>query len=162
IVVELTGVRSTKTLVLRGSGASRLTGVTAALVAESVASASLAAGTHHAADVVSPAWLRTALDSYQPSGTLHILDGPAAADGLIGGPGVDIAKALMARGLHVLQEHPLHYDELADCLRTARKNKVTYHLNPFYTNTAPVRRYIGAVRELLRDRPPLYVDAACG
>lgn len=82
--------------------------------------------------------------------------------GLLGGPGVELAKALMARGLHVLEEHPLHHDELADCLRTARKQGVTYHLNPFYTNTLPVRRFVAAAHELLRRRPPLYVDAACG
>lgn len=82
--------------------------------------------------------------------------------GLLGGPGVEIAKALMARGMHVIQEHPLHHDELADCLREARRQGVTYHLNPFYTNTAPVRRFLGAAGELLRHRRPLYVDAACG
>ncbi|MBB6347805.1 Gfo/Idh/MocA family oxidoreductase [Nonomuraea muscovyensis] len=82
--------------------------------------------------------------------------------GLLGGPGVELAKALMARGIHVLQEHPLHHDELADCLREARRNKVTYHLNPFYTNTAPVRRFVGTVAELLRRQRPRYVDAACG
>jgi thiazolinyl imide reductase len=82
--------------------------------------------------------------------------------GLLGGPGVELAKALMARGIHVIEEHPLHHDELADCLRTARRHGVTYHLNPFYTNTAPVRRFLGAVHELLRRQRPLYVDAACG
>jgi pyochelin biosynthesis protein PchG len=82
--------------------------------------------------------------------------------GLLGGPGVELAKSLMARGIHVLQEHPLHHDELADCLRTARRHGVTYHLNPFYTNTAPVRRFLGAVGELLRRQPPRYIDAACG
>lgn len=82
--------------------------------------------------------------------------------GLLGGPGVGLAKALMARGIHVLQEHPLHHDELADCLRTARRHRVTYHLNPFYTNTAPVRRFLGAVAELRRRQAPLWLDAACG
>ena len=37
--------------------------------------------------------------------------------GINGGPGAELARALMARGIHVLQEHPLHHDELADCLR---------------------------------------------
>lgn len=82
--------------------------------------------------------------------------------GLLGGPGVELSKALMARGIHVIQEHPLHHDELADCLREARRHRVTYHLNPFYTNTAPVRRFIGAATALLRKQRPLYLDAACG
>jgi thiazolinyl imide reductase len=82
--------------------------------------------------------------------------------GLLGGRGSTLAQTLMGRGLHVLQEHPLHHDELAQCLKTARKNKVVYHLNPFYTHVAPVRRFVAAAQELLRRQKPLYVDAACG
>ncbi|WP_344968408.1 Gfo/Idh/MocA family oxidoreductase [Salinactinospora qingdaonensis] len=82
--------------------------------------------------------------------------------GLLGGPGVDIAKRLMSRGIHVVQEHPLHYDELADCLRHARQNRVVYHLNSFYPHQAPVRRFIAAARELLGRQRARYVDGACG
>lgn len=82
--------------------------------------------------------------------------------GLLGGKGSQIAQELMARGMHVLQEHPLHHDELARNLKSARKHKVVYQLNPFYTHTAPVRRFIGAARELLARQRPRYVDAACG
>lgn len=39
--------------------------------------------------------------------------------GVGGGPGADLAQALMRRGLHILQEHPLLPAELAACLRTA-------------------------------------------
>ena len=82
--------------------------------------------------------------------------------GLLGGPGSALARTLMDRGLHVLQEHPVHHDELAGHLRAARRNKVVYQLNPFYTNTEPVRRFVGAAQELLRRQRPLYIDAACG
>ncbi|WP_020519533.1 Gfo/Idh/MocA family oxidoreductase [Catelliglobosispora koreensis] len=82
--------------------------------------------------------------------------------GLLGGKGSQLAQELMARGMHVLQEHPLHHDELAQNLKTARRNKVIYQLNPFYTHTEPVRRFLGAARELLSRQKPLYIDAACG
>ena len=82
--------------------------------------------------------------------------------GLLGGRGSELARELMGRGLHVLQEHPLHHDELAENLRVARRNKVVYHLNPFYTHVAPVRRFVAAARELLARQRPLYLDAACG
>jgi pyochelin biosynthesis protein PchG len=82
--------------------------------------------------------------------------------GLLGGRGGDVARALMSRGIHVLQEHPLHHDELAECLRTAARAGVVYHLNSFYVNTAPVRHFLGAAAELLRRQPARYVDAACG
>jgi thiazolinyl imide reductase len=82
--------------------------------------------------------------------------------GLLGGQGSALAQALMGRGIHVLQEHPLHHDELAECLRQARRNRVTYQLNSFYVNVAPVRRFLAAAGELLARQPALYVDAACG
>lgn len=82
--------------------------------------------------------------------------------GLLGGHGSALARTLMGRGIHVLQEHPVHHDELAENLRTARRAKVVYQLNPFYTNTAPVRRFVAAAQELLRRQKPLYIDAACG
>lgn len=82
--------------------------------------------------------------------------------GLLGGRGSALANALMERGIHVLQEHPLHGDELAACLRQARRHRVIYHLNSFYIHVGPVMRFIGAARELLRCQPPLYVDAECG
>ncbi|GIJ08921.1 Gfo/Idh/MocA family oxidoreductase [Micromonospora andamanensis] len=82
--------------------------------------------------------------------------------GLLGGPGTELAGRLMARGVHVLQEHPLHHDELANCLRAARRHGVVYRLNPFYRHMPPVRRFVGAARDLLRRQRPRYVDAACG
>jgi pyochelin biosynthetic protein PchG len=82
--------------------------------------------------------------------------------GLLGGQGGEVARALMARGIHVLQEHPLHHDELAECLRAASRAGVAYHLNSFYVHTAPVRRFLAAAAELLSRQPARYVDAACG
>lgn len=82
--------------------------------------------------------------------------------GILGGKGTELAQALMRRGLHVLQEHPVHPDELAESLRLARAQRVVYQLNSFYVNVAPVRRFVGAARALCRERPPLFIDAACG
>jgi hypothetical protein len=54
IVLELTGVRAA-TLVLRGTGASALTGATAALAVVAVHNGQVPAGVHHAAEVLDPA-----------------------------------------------------------------------------------------------------------
>jgi thiazolinyl imide reductase len=77
-----------------------------------------------------------------------------------GGPGAELAQQLMRRGIHVLQEHQLDEDELAACLRTARRNGVVYRLNTLYRHIEPVRRFIAAARELLARRELLYVEAA--
>ncbi len=82
--------------------------------------------------------------------------------GLLGGPGSRLAEQLLERGVHVLQEHPVHHDELAGCLRLARKHGVQYHLNTFYEHLEPVRRFRAAAAELVRLRRPLFVDATAG
>src|SRR5262245_33378342 len=53
---------------------------------------------------------------------------------ILGGKGTDLAHALMRRGIHVLQEHPVHPDEMAESLRLGRAERVLYRLNSFYVN----------------------------
>lgn len=81
--------------------------------------------------------------------------------GAAGGPGTELAQALLARAVHVLQEQPAHPQEVAGCLRLARANGVQYRLNSFYPHLAPVRRFIARARALRARRRPLYADAAC-
>ena len=81
---------------------------------------------------------------------------------LLGGAGVRIARQLMERGIHVLQEHPLHHDELAACLREARARRVVYQLTSFYGHLPPVRRFIRAAHELLGRHRLVFIDAVCG
>jgi thiazolinyl imide reductase len=81
---------------------------------------------------------------------------------ILGGKGTELAHALMRRGIHVIQEHPVHPDEMAESLRLAHSQRVVYRLNSFYVNVGPVRRFIGAARELQRSHKPIFVDAACG
>ena len=81
--------------------------------------------------------------------------------GAMGGRGTELARQLMDRGIHVLQEHPVHHDELAQCLAHAHRRGVVYHLNAFYTHLPPVRRFLSATRALLRRQRPVFVDAAC-
>jgi thiazolinyl imide reductase len=82
--------------------------------------------------------------------------------GINGGKGCELALELMSRGIHVLQEHPLHHDELGTCLRAARRYGVHYHLNTHYRHIAPIRRFVAAVRALRGKQAPLFVEAASG
>ncbi len=79
--------------------------------------------------------------------------------GPTGGHGLTLAKDLMTRGVHVLQEHPLHHDELTECLRHASQHGVTYRINTHYIHLDPVRQFLRAAQALLRRQRPLFVDA---
>lgn len=84
----------------------------------------------------------------------------AVSSSISGGRGTELARALMDRGIHVLQEHPLHLTELTDNYRHARRRRVQYRLNTHYPHVAPVRAFIEAARRLVARQRPLFVDAA--
>jgi thiazolinyl imide reductase len=79
-----------------------------------------------------------------------------------GGKGCELAERLLQRGIHVLQEHPLHRDELVRCLLAAKSRAVAYRLNTHYVHIDPVRRFIAAAHSLRRKHGLLFMDAVCG
>ncbi|WP_043763390.1 Gfo/Idh/MocA family oxidoreductase [Marichromatium purpuratum] len=81
--------------------------------------------------------------------------------GGIGSPGSELAKQMLARGIHVLQEHPVHASEITECLRLARANAAAYAVNTLYPNLDPVRQFLIAAEQLRRRQRILCVDAAC-
>jgi len=81
--------------------------------------------------------------------------------GATGGNGSDIAQNLLARGIHVLQEHPVHAAEIADNLRAARQGNAAYAVNTLYPNLRPVRQFLSAAAWLRQRQRPRFIDAAC-
>jgi pyochelin biosynthetic protein PchG len=78
---------------------------------------------------------------------------------LLGGPGSALARACLEKGFHVLQEHPLHRDELAETLRVARRVGRSFMLNSFYTHLPEVRRTLAVFRAVRERRQLRWVDA---
>ncbi len=76
-----------------------------------------------------------------------------------GGSGAELARSLMARGIHVLHEHPVHHDELAACLRQAHRFGVVYRLNTHYPHVGPIRRFTTVAKALFEKQRPIFVDA---
>ncbi|MGW7340923.1 Gfo/Idh/MocA family oxidoreductase [Streptomyces sp. NPDC054808] len=84
----------------------------------------------------------------------------AVGSSISGDRGTELARALMDRGIHVLQEHPVHLTELTGNLTHARRRGVQYRLNTHYPHVAPVRAFVDAARRLVARQRPLFVDAA--
>ncbi|KRE88753.1 hypothetical protein ASG87_09295 [Frateuria sp. Soil773] len=121
----------------------------------------LARGSAHARDCAARHGvpLYTGVDQLPPRGV--DLACVVVRAGVVGGVGTELALALLARGIHVLQEHPLHHDEVTACLRAARETGCRYRINSFYPDVAPVVRFIDAARRALALREAVYLDAAC-
>ncbi|MEV0281099.1 bifunctional Gfo/Idh/MocA family oxidoreductase/class I SAM-dependent methyltransferase [Streptomyces sp. NPDC050610] len=81
--------------------------------------------------------------------------------GVLGGSGTELAQRLLERGIHVVQEQPVHHDDLAACLRLARRHAVHYRFGNLYVRLPEVRRFTGAARRLAAHGPLAHIDAVC-
>ncbi|MFD4365843.1 Gfo/Idh/MocA family oxidoreductase [Rhodococcus sp. NPDC058521] len=81
--------------------------------------------------------------------------------GIVGGSGSRLAADLLERGVNVLQEQPVHADEMLDLLKTAARHSVMYAVNDFYSSLAPVRQFVSATKVVASKSPVEYVHARC-
>jgi thiazolinyl reductase component of yersiniabactin synthetase len=77
--------------------------------------------------------------------------------GAFGGPGTAIAETLLRRGIHIIQEHPVHPGEIRQLLAAARHRGVQYQVNSFYGHSQAARDFIRFVSEWRQARMPHYV-----
>jgi thiazolinyl imide reductase len=76
------------------------------------------------------------------------------------GEGTFIAEQFLKRGIHVIQEHPVHARDITRCLDAAAANNVCYHVNSHYVHLESVRTFIDYLDNARRHRPLVFVDAA--
>ncbi|WP_437325301.1 Gfo/Idh/MocA family oxidoreductase [Sorangium sp. So ce381] len=81
--------------------------------------------------------------------------------GATGGPGSDLAKSLLERGIHVLQEHPVHAAEITGCLKAAKRGGAAYAVNTLYPNVRPIRQFLAAAEYIRKRQRIQFIDAAC-
>lgn len=78
--------------------------------------------------------------------------------GIVGGAGTELAIRLLERGIHVLQEHPVHPRDLERCFAAAERGGAAYRLNTFYPQGTEARRFIDAVRRSRAAEPPWFAE----
>ncbi|MBB2964982.1 Gfo/Idh/MocA family oxidoreductase [Methylobacterium sp. R2-1] len=77
---------------------------------------------------------------------------------LFGGEGSRLAEALLGRGLHVLQEHPVHPTEIARLTAAARGRGLHYHVNAFYPHVPAGRTFIDYAGQARAARAPSFAE----
>lgn len=78
---------------------------------------------------------------------------------IVGGKGTELAKQFMAKGIHVIQEQPIHYDDYKECLAASRRGKCLYQLNTFYPELESVKIFLKAAEKLEETADITYVKA---
>ena len=68
--------------------------------------------------------------------------------GVVGGAGSAVAQRLLERGIHVIQEHPLHPDEVQRLQRLALQRSLQYWVNTFYPHCSSPHGWIEAARRI--------------
>jgi len=81
--------------------------------------------------------------------------------GVLGGNGTKLSLKLLACGIHVIQEQPVHHKDLASCLKAARQNELHFRTGDLYVHLPAVRRFIACAQVMLEQQNALYIDAAC-
>lgn len=78
--------------------------------------------------------------------------------GVLGGNGTELAAALLERGIHVIQEQPVHFKDAERCMRTAKKHNVLYRVGDLYEFLPNVRCFIESAKSICRVSKPVYLD----
>ncbi|WP_444941690.1 Gfo/Idh/MocA family oxidoreductase [Microbulbifer sp. EKSA008] len=81
--------------------------------------------------------------------------------GATGGEGSEIAQSFLKRGIHVLQEHPVHTKEITANLLAAKQGNSAYAVNTLYPNLRPTRQFLAAAEYLRRHQRLEMIDAIC-
>lgn len=80
---------------------------------------------------------------------------------IVGGKGTEIAKHFLEKGIHVVIEQPIHYEDIFECYKLAGKNNCSFHVESFYPYLKTTRKYIEAANQLLKRSEPIYLETAC-
>lgn len=78
--------------------------------------------------------------------------------GVLGGKGTDTSKTLIARGINVIQEQPLHKKEIAECMKLAAKHKVKFAVGNLYMHLESIKAFIEASKYLSSNYDINYID----
>ena len=77
---------------------------------------------------------------------------------IMGGSGTELAIALMEKGIHVLIEQPVHYQNLIECYRVARQYNVKFVVGDLYVNLPYVKKFIGIAQKIMEKEDLLYLN----
>jgi len=79
---------------------------------------------------------------------------------VMGGKGTEFALACMNKGIHVIQEHPIHHKDLANCLRVAQQNNIHFLSGNLYIHLPAFKRFAAAAKQLFSTHKIDYIDIA--
>lgn len=80
---------------------------------------------------------------------------------IVGGEGSKLVKSLLTKKINVIQEQPVHKNEIAYNYRLAKENGVFYGVNSFYPYFETTFRYLELVKELTKKTRIKSIESTC-
>ena len=80
---------------------------------------------------------------------------------VVGGEGTALVTEFLKRGVHIIQEHPVHSDDVVKLQQLAHKNKCVYWINSCYAHTTAGQCWIKNthhIMEHLNEGSPVFVN----
>lgn len=78
---------------------------------------------------------------------------------IVGGKGTELALGFLEKGIHVIQEQPVHFHDYKRCLVAAKRAGCKYQLNTFYPHLHAVKTFIETSHRLSKEMPVTYIRA---
>ena len=78
--------------------------------------------------------------------------------GILGGIGNDVVKHFLSNGIHVIQEFPIHPEDVEQHYKLARKNNVNYYIGDFYLKLPQVIKFIKIAKLINVYTPILHIQ----
>lgn len=82
--------------------------------------------------------------------------------GVMGGEGIQLSKELLQKGIHILHEQPVHYNELSECYAIAKKKKLFMGVSNLYRYIDATQEFIGLVEQIKAEERIEYINVECG
>jgi thiazolinyl reductase component of yersiniabactin synthetase len=70
---------------------------------------------------------------------------------VVGGDGTTLVEELLKRGIHIIQEHPVHSDDIIKLQDLAKKNKCIYWVNSCYAHTPAGKSWINNAKHIIEN-----------
>lgn len=79
---------------------------------------------------------------------------------IVGGKGTELVLAFLEKGIHVVQEQPVHFDDMRKCYLCAKKNGCHYFVEMFYAYLPTTKTFIDMANKLIEKTRPVYLEAS--
>lgn len=73
---------------------------------------------------------------------------------VMGGKGTELSLKLLEKGIHVIQEQPIHQKDLMQCVKTAKKSGSVFVIGDLYRNLPETKKFTAGLQWLLKQQNP--------